>query len=167
MRALAGLRSYERDDGSQVGVLRVYDHQVAVAFGGHLPMIHENLETDEAVKSEVLRVTRKGTLADLQAELSDSGTEFGVLVQLLGQQKATDGVEVIFRFSTVTSYGREVVEKALNWMAERSSLLVRRIDWHPGGPGLLASGVVVFYWDSVEPLRDSETPEELLAQLFA
>ena len=138
-------------------------------------MIHEDLE-GEALKAEVLRVARRGSVYDLDVEMTDMGKMVGVEIAWLGKRQTEAGDEVVFRFFVPQRFtdctpDQPALEVKLRRMAKNCDVLVRYIAWHPHSE----SGVLTVLWDSVIPmgseplgpkrmddiwLRQKELPEE-------
>lgn len=112
-------------------------------------MIHEDLE-GEALKDEVLRVARVGTLYDLDEEMRGAGRAENISVARLGHKMTGMGTEITFQFISVLDFVPKsfAVEAALVRMAKLCDVLVKEIRWHHSG----GSGVLMVVWDSCTPI---------------
>lgn len=118
-------------------------------------MIHEDLE-GEALKAEVLRVARSGSVYDLDVEMTAAGQKEGVEIAWLGKRQTEAGDEIVFRFFAPCASDRPLAhihqrpasEAKLRRMAQSCDVLVKDIAWHPHSD----SGVLTILWDSVIPM---------------
>ena len=115
-------------------------------------MIHEDLE-GEALKAEVLRVARRGSVYDLDVEMTAAGQQVGVEIAWLGVRSTPEGDLVVFRFFVQPRFAgctpdQPALAAKLRHMAKSCDVLVKDIAWHP----LSESGVLTLLWDSVTPM---------------
>lgn len=133
-------------------------------------MIHEDLE-GEALKDEVLRVARRGSVYDLDAEMTVVGRKVGVELAWLGKRQTAAGDEVIFRFYAPSGaaqplahiHNRPALVAKLRHMAKNCGVLVKEIAWHPHSE----SGVLTVLWDSVTPMGSEPRADNITAMLDA
>lgn len=115
-------------------------------------MIHEDLD-GEALKAEVLRVARRGSVYDLDVEMKAAGRKEGIETTWLGAWKTQEGDQIVFRFfapqhSEACAPDKSALDAKLRRMASSCDVLVKEIAWHPHSN----SGVLTVLWDSVIPM---------------